>query len=151
MKSMHDSTSTLAPPSVVRTSLRSGVVVFFFTTLEFNCLKSITGLLSAVSFLEMSITGDVWLVLFLVTIPRCTSLSISQSICALSSSATLKGLTKKGVLSWRSMWTLILGQSPISSLRLNASLFFLHTDIKYFFSFLEMCDLSKLICFSRIS
>ena len=121
------------------------------TILELSCLKSMTGLLSAVSFLEISMTGDVWLVLFLVTIPRCTSLSISQSICSLSSSATLNGLTKKGVLSCRSICTLILGHVPISSLRLNAFLFLLHIVIKYLFSFSDMCDLLRFICFSRIS
>ena len=88
--------------------------------LVFNNLKSTTGLLSFVSFLVISITGEVWLVVFLDKIPRETNLCICQSMIGLSSSLMGKGLTKNGVSSITSMSTFILGHSPISSLRLKA-------------------------------
>ena len=92
--------------------------------LVFNNLKSTTGLLSFVIFLVISITGEVWLVVFLDKIPSETNLCICQSIMGLSSSLMGKGLTKNGVSSITSMSTLILGHSPISSLRLKAFLYF---------------------------
>ena len=42
----------------------------FFIILVFNSLKSTTGLLFFVPFLDTSITGEVCVVLFLVKIPR---------------------------------------------------------------------------------
>ena len=86
--------------------------------LVFNSLKSTTGLLSFVIFLVISMTGEVWLVVFLDKIPRETNLCICQSIMGLSSSLMGKGLTKNGVSSITSISTLILGHSPISSLSL---------------------------------
>ena len=90
--------------------------------LVFSNLKSTTGLLSLVIFLVIIITGEVWLVVFLVKIPKDTSLCICQSIMGLSSSLMGKGLTKNGESSMTSMSILILGHSPISSLRLKAFL-----------------------------
>ena len=92
--------------------------------LVFSSLKSTTGLLSFVIFLVISMTGEVWLVVFLDKIPRETNLCICQSMIGLSSSLMGKGLTKNGVSSITSMSTLILGHSPISSLRLKAFLYF---------------------------
>ena len=88
--------------------------------LVFSSLKSTTGLLSFVIFLVISMTGEVWLVVFLDKIPSETNLCICQSIMGLSSSLMGKGLTKNGVSSITSMSILILGHSPISSLRLKA-------------------------------
>ena len=50
-----------------------GVAVFLLIILVFNSLKSTTGLLFFVPFLDTSITGEVCVVLFLVKIPKETN------------------------------------------------------------------------------
>ena len=96
--------------------------MFLLRILVFSNLKSTIGLLSLVSFLVISITGEVWLVLFLDKIPKCTILSICQSIIGLSFSLIGKGLTKKGDLTMTSISMVMLGHWPISSLKLKAGL-----------------------------
>ena len=110
-------------PRMLNTSLIREIEVFLLRILVFNSLKSTTGLLSLVSFLVISITGDVWLVLFFVKIPKDTNLSICLSMNGLSVSERGKGLTKKGDLSITLISATKFGHSPISSLRLKASLF----------------------------
>ena len=92
---MQDMHSTCDRPRVAKMSLIKGVVVFLLTTLELRKRKSTTNLLSVVSFRLINMTGEVWLVLFLDKIPKCTSLSICQSIHSLSSSAIPKGSDKE--------------------------------------------------------
>ena len=80
---------------MLNTSFISGIEVFLLKILVFSNLKSTTGLLSFVSFLVISITGDVWLVLFFDNIPNETNLSICSSMNSLSGSLSGNGLTKK--------------------------------------------------------
>ena len=120
---MHDITSHFELPNMLKTSFISGIDVFLLKILVFNNLKSTTGLLSFVSFLVMRITGDVWLVLFLDNIPNETNLSICSSINSLSGSLKGNGLTKKEDSSITCISAVRFGHAPISSLKLNASLY----------------------------
>ena len=106
---------------MLKTSFISGIEVFLLNILVFSNLKSTTGLLSFVSFLVISITGDVWLVLFFDNIPNDTNLSICSSINTLSGSLNGNGLTKKDNSSITCISTIRFGHAPISSLKLNAS------------------------------
>ena len=132
-------------------SLIKGVTVLCLFILVFNSLKSTTGLLSFVTFLVISMTGEVWLVVFLDKIPRETSLCICQSIMGLSSSLMGKGLTKKGVSSNTPISTLILGHSPISSLRLKAFYYFKIISISSAFPSSSKVLSIKSIYFHKIS
>ena len=109
--------------------------VFLLRILVFNNLKSTTGLLLFVSFLVINITGEVWLVLFLDNIPNDTDLAFCSSINPLSISFNRNGLTKKGDSLITFMSAVRLGQAPISSLKLNASLYFTINFISLAFSF----------------
>ena len=148
--SMHDMTSHFELSKILNTSLISGIDVFLLEILMFNNLKSTTGLLSFVSFLVINKTGDVWLVLFLDNIPKDTSLSICVSINSLSVSLKGKGLTKKGDSSITCILAVRLGQTPISSLKLNASLCFMINFISLAFSLDVKWDLDKSIFSYRI-
>ena len=79
-------------PKILSTSLIKGIEVFPLRILVLKNLKSTTGLLSFVSFLVINMTGEVRLVLFIVRIPKDTSLSICLSINGLSVSEKGKGL-----------------------------------------------------------
>ena len=103
-------------------SFIKGVAVFCLNILVFNNLKSTTGLLSFVSLHINSVTGEVWLVLFLDKIPKNTSLSIFQSSIVLSFSLIGNGLTKKEDSSTTSKSILIFGHCPILSHKLEAAL-----------------------------
>ena len=130
-------------------SLIKGVAVLCLLILVFSSLKSTTGLLSLVIFLVISMTGEVWLVVFLDKIPSETNLCICQSIMGLSSSLMGKGLTKNGVSSITSMSTLMLGHSPISSLEAK-SLFVLQNNFHQFsFSFFIQSALSQVNVFPQ--
>ena len=79
----------------MKISLSNGVEVFLLTILVFNSLKSTTGLFLSFPFLATNMTGEVWVVLFLVRIPKETNFCMHLSMRGLSSSAIGKGLTKK--------------------------------------------------------
>ena len=138
-------TSHFELPKILNTSFISGIDVFLLKILVFNNLKSTTGLLSFVSFLVINITGDVWLVLFLDKIPKDTNLSICVSINSLSVSLKGKGLTKRGNSSITCISAVRLGHAPISSLKLNASLYFIIIFINLAFSLDVRWDLDKSI------
>ena len=121
-RSTQDRTSHLDLPSILNISLSKGVAVFLLIILVFNNLKSTTGLLFFVPFLDTSITGEVCVVLFFVKIPRETSFAIYLSIIGLSSSWMGKGLTKNGESSITSMSILILGHWLILSHKLKVCL-----------------------------
>ena len=74
---------------------------------------------------------------------------ISLSINALSSSLTWYGLIKNGDLSVMSIS--MLGHVPISSLKLNASLYLYNIFMTSFFSSSVKHELSRSIYFSNIS
>ena len=122
LRSTQLNTSQWALPNIIKISLSNGVEVFLLTILVFNSLKSTTGLFLSFPFLATNITGEVWVVLFLVRIPNETNFCIHLSIRGLSSSAMGKGLTKKVEGSFTSIFTFISGHFPISSLRLKAFL-----------------------------
>ena len=84
-------------------------------------------------------------------IPRKHNLFISLSNMFLSSSLTWYGLIKKGDLSLMSISTSILEQVPISSLKLNVSLYLCNISTTYFFSVSDRQDLSKSMYLSSIS
>ena len=119
--------------------------VFLLKILVFNNLKSTTGLLSFVSFRVINITGDVWLVLFLDNIPNDTNLSICSSINSLCGSLNGNGLTKKDDSSITYISAVRFGYAPISSLKLNASLYFTTNFINLAFSLDIRCDWDKSI------
>ena len=102
-------------------------------------LKSTTGLLSLVSLRVISITREVWLVLFLERIPSEISHSIWQSMKGLSVSLIGKGRTKKEESSMTFKSALRLGQCPISSWRLKAFLYLTIRAISLLFS----CELRR--------
>ena len=110
-------------PRILNTSFINGIEVFLLNILVFSNLKSTTGLLSFVNFLVISITGDVWLVLFFDNIPNDTNLSIYSSINTLSGSLSGNGLTKKDDSSITCISAVRFGHTPIASLKLNASLY----------------------------
>ena len=56
-KSKTDSTSHLEPPNTKNVSMSEGYAKLFFAILTFRCLKSVTTLLSFVSFLLINVTG----------------------------------------------------------------------------------------------
>ena len=70
---------------------------------------------------------------------------------ALSSSLMWYGLMKNGDLFVTSISTSMLGYVPISSLRLNASLYLNNISITFIFSSLLRHELFRLIFFSKIS
>ena len=76
LRSTQDGTSHLDLPSILNISLSNGVAVFLLIILVFNSLKSTTGLLFFVPFLDTRITGEVCVVLFLVKIPKETNFAI---------------------------------------------------------------------------
>ena len=87
LRSTQLNTSHWALPSMMKISLSNGVEVFLLTILVFNSLKSTTGLFLSFPFLATNITGEVWVLLFLVRIPNETNFCIHLSIRGLSSSA----------------------------------------------------------------
>ena len=89
--------------------------------------------------------------LFLLNIPNETNLSIWSSINGLSFSEIGKGLTKNGESSITFMSAFKLGHYPISSLRLNASLYFMSIFISLVFSFLLKAEFDKSIFSYKIS
>ena len=93
----------------MKISLSNGAEVFLLTILVFNNLKSTTGLFLSFPFLATNITGEVWVVLFLVSVAKETSFCMHLSIRGLSSSAMGNGLTKKVEGSLTSMFTFISG------------------------------------------
>ena len=97
-------------------------------------LKSTTGLLSLVSLQVISISREVWLVLFLERIPSEISHSIWQSMKGLLVSLIGEGCTKKEELSMTFRSALRLGQCPISLQRLNAFLYLTIKAISLLFS-----------------
>ena len=105
----------------MKISLSNGVEVFLLIILVFNSLKLMTGLFLSFLFLATNITGEVWVVLFLVRIPKENNFCMHLSMGGLSSSAIGNGLTKKVGGSLTSMLIFMSGQFPISSLRLKAS------------------------------
>ena len=120
-------------------------------TLVFNSLKSTTGLLSLVIFLVISITGEVWLVVFLLRIFKEHNLFMCLSMMGLSSSLMRKGLTKNGESSITSMSILIFGHSPISSIKLKAYLCSKIICISFPFSLSLRRDWLRSVYFLRIS
>ena len=56
-RSNTDNTSHLELPNTENVSLSKGYAKLFFAILKFRCLKSVTTLLSFVSFLLINITG----------------------------------------------------------------------------------------------
>ena len=56
-KSNTDNTSHFEFPNTENVSMTDGYAALFFAILTFRCLKSVTTLLSLVSFLLISITG----------------------------------------------------------------------------------------------
>ena len=70
---------------------------------------------------------------------------------ALSSSFTWYGLIKNGDLSVTSISTSMFGHVPISSLRLNASLYLYNISITFTFSSLFRHEVLKSMYFSNIS
>ena len=145
MISTHNITSHFELPKILNTSFISGIDIFLLKILVFNNLKSTTVLLSFVSFLVINITGDVWLVLFLDNIPNDTNLSICSSINSLSVSLNGNGLTKKDDSSITCISAVRFGHAPISSHKLNTSLYFSTNFINLAFSLDVRCDWDKSI------
>ena len=143
LKSKTDSTSYLELPNTENVSLSNGYARLFFAVLTFRCLKSVTTLLSFVSFLLINITGLEQAENPSFNMPKWHNHFISLSIKALSSSFTCYGLMKNGDLSVTSISISILEHVPISSLRLNASLYFFNISSTSFFSFSIRHDFSK--------
>ena len=112
----------IVSPNIMKISLSNGVEVFLLTILVFNSLKSTTGLFLSFAFLTTNMSGKVWVVLFLVRIPRETNFCMHLSMRGLSSSTIGKGLTKKVEGSLTFIFTFISGHFPISSLRPKAFL-----------------------------
>ena len=110
-----------------------------------------TGLLSVVNFLVSSITGEVWLVLFVDNMANATSLFICLSIISLSVSEMWNGLTKNGLLSMTSMFISGLGHLPISSHKLTAYLCLCTMLISSFFPVGLRADFERSIVESKIS
>ena len=106
----------------MKISLSNGVEVFLLIILVYNNLKSTTGLFLSFPFLATNITGETWVALFLVRIPREINFYIPLSMRGLSSSAMGNGLTKKVYGSLTSIFSFISGHFPISFLRLKAFL-----------------------------
>ena len=117
-----------------RTSVMRGMDVLHRNICILRSLKSTTGLLSLVSLRVISITLEVWLVLFLERIPSKINCSIWQSMKGLSFSLIGNGHTKKEESSMTFRSALRLGQCPISSLRLNAFLYLTIKAISLLFS-----------------
>ena len=118
---------------------------FLLKILVLSNLKSTTDLLSFVNFLVISITGDVWLVLFLDNIPKDTNHSICSSINSLSGSLNGNGLTKKDNSSITCISAVRFGHAPISSLKLNVSLYLSINFISLAFSLDVRYDSDKSI------
>ena len=96
-------------------------------------------------------TGDVWLVLFLLNMPSDTNLSICLSMKGLSPSDRGNGLPKKGDSSITVMFAVKLGRAPISSLKLKTSLYLRIIFISFAFSILVRAESFKSIFSNRIS
>ena len=138
-------------PKMLRTSLIKGMEVFLLSILVFNNLKSTAGHLPLVNLQVINMIGDVWLVLFLLNMPSDTNLSICLSMKGLSPSDRGNGFTKKGNSSITLISAVKLGQTPISSLKLKASLYLRITFISFAFSFLVKAESFKSIFSNRIS
>ena len=135
LRSTQLNTSHWALPNIMKISLSNGVEVFLLTILVFNSLKLMTGLFLSFPFLATNMTGEVWVVLFLVRIPRETNFCTHLSMRRLSSSAMGKGLTKKVEESLTSMFTFMSGH--FSYLIPNAKSFLVgNYEIHYLFFFL---------------